>query len=97
MVVSYSGKHMDVSDEMKDYLEKKLKKIKFYFEQIINITVIVEQERGKFNAEVKVAANQDTYFAKENSGTWQVSFDKVVDKIEKEIKKKKEKLKDHHK
>ena len=46
---------------------------------------------------MKVAANQDTYFAKENSGTWQESFDKVVDKIEKEIKKKKEKLKDHHK
>ncbi len=97
MVVSYTSKHCEINDEMKDYLEKKLQKFKFYYEQIININVILDLQRGKYLTELKVSANRDTYFAKEAESTWQEVFDKVTDKIEKEILKKKEKVKNHHK
>ncbi len=97
MVVTYSSKHTEVNDEMKGYLEKKLQKFKFYYEQIININATVDLQRGKYLTELKVSANRDTYFAKETAPTWQESFDKVTDKIEKEIKNKKDKIKNHHK
>lgn len=97
MVVSYTGKHTEINDEMKDYLEKKLQKVKFYYDNILNINVLVGFERGQFNTEVKVTANRDVYFAKTTNQTWQESFDAVTDKVEKEIKKKKDKLTDHHK
>jgi putative sigma-54 modulation protein len=96
MVVTYTGKHTDVYDEMKDYLEKKLQKFKFYYKQILNINTIIDLQRGQYFTELKVSANRDVYFAKDSAATWQESFDKVTDKIEKEIKKKKERLTDHH-
>jgi ribosomal subunit interface protein len=97
MVVSYTAKHVEIDNEMKDYLEKKLQKVKFYFKQIININVMIGQERGQITTDVKVSASQDVYFAKETASTWKESFDNVIDKVEKEIKKKKDKITDHHK
>jgi putative sigma-54 modulation protein len=87
---------MEVNDEMKDYLEKRLQKFKFYYKQILNINTIVTLQRGQYFTELKVAANRDLYFAKDSASTWQESFDKVTDKVEKEIKKKKDRLTNHH-
>ncbi len=95
MVVTYTGKHIEVNDEMKDYLEKRLQKFKFYYNQILNINTLISLLRGQYITELKVSANRDVYFAKDSASTWQESFDKVTDKIEKEIKKKKDRITDH--
>jgi putative sigma-54 modulation protein len=97
MVLTYSAKHTEIDDEMKDYLEKKLQKVKFYFDHIINIHMILGFERGQFNSEIKVSANQDIFFATAIGHSWQESFDEVTDKVEREIKKKKDRIKNHHK
>jgi len=97
MVVTYTGKNLEINQEMKDYLEKRLQKIKFYYQQIININAIVNLQRGRYITELKVSANRDLYFAKEEAPSWKEAFDKVTDKIEKEIKKKKDRITDHHK
>jgi putative sigma-54 modulation protein len=96
MVVTYTEKGTEITDEMKDYLEKRLQKFKFYYSQIMNINVILRLQRGRYMSEVKVAASHDIFFAKETASSWQESFDQVTDKVEKEIKKKKDKIKDHH-
>lgn len=97
MIVTYTGRHLTVRDEMKEYLEKRMQKFKFYYDHILNINVIVGEERGKIFCELKVDAEHDSYFAKETFDTWQEAFDAVTDDIETEIKKKKDRIKEHHK
>lgn len=97
MVISYTGKQVEISEEMKSHLEKRLKKIKFYFDHILKIDTIVQVQRGKITTELKVSANRDTYFAEATDVDWKKTFDLVTDKIESEIKKKKDKITDHHK
>lgn len=97
MVISYTGKQVEINEEMKGYLEKRLKKIKFYFDHILKIDAIIQMQRGKVTTELKVTANRDTYFAEATDSDWSKSFDTVTDKIESEIKKKKDKVTDHHK
>jgi putative sigma-54 modulation protein len=96
MNISYTGRHFDIDGEMKDYIEKRLKKIKFYFSQIIQVNIIIEKERANYVVEIKVSSNHDVYFAKETSTEWKESVDLVTDKIEHEVKKKMDKIKDHH-
>ncbi len=96
MNITYTARNVEISNEMKEYFEKKIKKVKFYFDHILNVNVILSSERGKFNVEVKIPANHETFFAIATSSTWKESFDAVSDKIEKEIKKKKDKITDHH-
>ena len=96
MNISYTGRHFDIDGEMKDYIEKRLQKVKFYFSQIIQVNIIMEKERVNYVVEIKVSANHDLYFAKESTTEWKEAVDLVTDKIENEVKKKKDKIKDHH-
>ncbi|NPU99823.1 MAG: ribosome-associated translation inhibitor RaiA [Brevinematales bacterium] len=96
MNISYTGRHFDIDGEMKDYIEKRLQKVKFYFSQIIQVNIIMEKERVNYVVEIKVSANHDVYFAKESTAEWKEAVDLVTDKIEHEVKKKMDKIKDHH-
>lgn len=97
MVVSYTAKQTDITDDMKNYLEKRLEKIKFFYDRIISIGVVVARQRGKYTAEIKMSAGHDSYFAEASESNWKKAFDSVTDKITREVKKKKDRITDHHK
>ncbi|MEJ5284726.1 MAG: ribosome hibernation-promoting factor, HPF/YfiA family [Brevinematia bacterium] len=96
MNINYTARNCEFTDEMKEYFEKKMKKVKFYFNHILNVNVIVSFERSIYNIEVKIPADHSTFFAEGSSSSWNEAIDIVSDKIEKEIKKKKDKITDHH-
>lgn len=96
MNITYTGRKFDITDRMKDYIEKRLTKIKFYFPEIITVNIIGELQRGQYTFEIKISANHETYFAKDTASNWNQVVDSVTDKIEKEVKRKKDKIKTHH-
>jgi ribosome-associated translation inhibitor RaiA len=61
----------------------------------MTVKVILKHQRGKITTEIKLSANRDNFFAKETDEDWKKTFDKVTDKIESEVKRKKERMKDH--
>ncbi len=96
MQITYTGRHLDISQEIKDYFEKRMKKIKFYYEQILIVDFILETQRNKYTADVKLTANHDFFVASATSASWQEAVDTVTDKIETEVKKKRNKITEHH-
>ncbi len=97
MVVAYTMKGLQLTDEQKEYLEKRMQKFKFFYDHILNIKVIAEESRGRISLEIKVAADHENFFARDTQPTWEAACDSVTDKIEKEIKKfKDKKMKEHH-
>lgn len=97
MVIAYTVKNFQLIDEQKEYLEKRMQKFKFFYDHILNVKVITEESRGRIVLEIKVTANHDTFLASDTQPTWEAACDSVTDKIEKEIKKYKErKVKEHH-
>ncbi len=95
MQITYTGRHVDFAQEMKDYFEKRMKKIKFYYDQILIIDVVMDMQRRKYSVEVKLSANHDFFVATANSASWQEAIDTVTDKIETEVKKKRDKITEH--
>lgn len=95
MKITYTGRHTEFSQDMKDYFEKRMKKIKFYYEQIMIIETVLEIQRGKYSVEVKLSANHDFFVASAASASWQEAMDGVTDKIETEVKKKRDKITEH--
>ncbi|MBF0544863.1 MAG: ribosome-associated translation inhibitor RaiA [Candidatus Riflebacteria bacterium] len=94
-----SGKNLHLSPALKDYAEKKLSSIKKYFDHIIevDVTLSVDEVRDASLSkicEVTVWANGIVLRAKKASEDLYASIDMVADKIERQIKKYKEKLKD---
>ncbi|MBF0407288.1 MAG: ribosome-associated translation inhibitor RaiA [Candidatus Riflebacteria bacterium] len=99
MQLVVSGKNFHLSPALKDYSEKKLSSIKKYFDHIIevDVTLSVDETRDSDESkicEVTVWANGIVLRAKKASEDLYASIDMVADKIERQIKKYKEKLKE---
>lgn len=99
MNIVVSGKNIHLSNALKDYAEKKLASIKKYFDHIIEVDVTLSSDETQDTAQSKVCevtvwANGIVLRGKKASEDLYASIDMVADKIERQVKKYKEKLKD---
>lgn len=97
MQLNYTARHFNMGDEMKEYLEKRMQKVKKYYDdEVLKVDVIADLQNKQFTFEVKVSAKRDHFVAKETSFEWKEAIDFVSDKIEKEASKLRDKVKKHH-
>lgn len=98
-----SGRHLEVTNAIRDYAEKKIGKIKKYFDNIMEIDVTLsavhtKSEGEKHTADVLLFANGTKIKAVASDSILYAAIDEVVDVLEQQVKKHKEKLKNrqHH-
>lgn len=97
MQLIITGKNFELSEAIKSYAEKKLTNLKKYFDHIIEVdcTMSIEKnpaiEKNQI-VEVTIWANGIKLHAKEGSEEMYASIDLLVEKLEKQIKRYKEKL-----
>jgi putative sigma-54 modulation protein len=92
MKIVIKGKHIEVTDAIRNYLEKKLSKIERYLDHILEVIVTFSVEKNRHIVEVTLQANRALIRAEEETDDMYTSIDKVVDKLERQIKKYKEKF-----
>lgn len=95
MNVHVTAKNMALTDAIRDYAEKKVSKIKRYFEDIIEVSVVLEVQKNVHVAEILISAKGVFLKGLERSEDLYASIDLAVDKIDKQVVKYKEKLKAH--
>lgn len=91
-----SGIHMDITEDIRNYLNKKLPRLEFATEYIIDLIFKIIKEKHGFKVEANVNLSWGTSAQLHVDGfDVYESLDKLVDKIELKIKKEKNKVKDH--
>lgn len=95
MEVIITGRHIEVTQPLHDYVTKKLERINKYFEKILDIHVILEVIKKNHEIEIIINANGLTLRSKGLSPDMYASIDQAVDKIEKQIKRYKDKIVRH--
>jgi len=97
MQITINGRGMELTDAIKDYVEKKISALDKFYDKIIraNITVGVEshhhQKGSIFVAECKLEVPGKDIFASKNEKTLYKAIDKIRDYLEGELKKHKTK------
>ncbi len=93
------GRHLDVTEPIRLHAEKKINKIKKYFDNIMEVDVTLSAESLKtgdyHTADVLVYMNGNKIKATATDEDLYASIDEVVDVLEQQIKKHKEKLRDN--
>ncbi len=93
MKITMRGKNIEVTEGLRDYVEKKLVKLTRYFDHIHEAQVTVFAEGGSYVAEVTIPLNSIILRGEEGSGeNLYAAVDLVADKLEKQIKKYRTKL-----
>jgi len=98
MNIVINGKHVELTEALTSYVTEKFSKLTNYFEHIIevDVTLSVEQTKNKEDrqvVEVTIWANGAVLRACESSFDMYAAIDMVLDKLERQLIKYKEKLK----
>lgn len=97
MNVIVNGKHLHVTSGLKDYAEEKIKRFERYFPNIPEAVVTLSVEKYRHKAEAMLNANGFLIQAEAVTEDIFSAIDEVSEKLEKQIKKYKEKLVSHRK
>lgn len=96
MEIPVSGHHITITDSLRDYVHEKLARVERHFDHLVNGQVILTVDHKKQIAEVSLhVAGQDVHAKAEHDDMY-AAIDQVVDKLDRQIIKHKEKLTDHH-
>lgn len=93
MNVQIIVKNLELTDAIKSYIEKKVFRIEKYFDYLIDVNVALEIQRNVHSAEILVNAKGIFLKGLEKSEDLYASIDLAIDKIERQLVKYKEKLK----
>ncbi len=95
MMINVSFKHMSASDAIRDYATEKTERLKKYFNGKTHVTWTFSVEKTEHIAHCHLVGNHMDYFGEASNDSLQESIDMALEKIEKQVKKHKEIVKDH--
>jgi len=87
-----TGRHLDVGDHVRDYIEEKINKLKRYFEIVNEAHVVLTHEKYRYLAEITlVATNGMSFSASDETNDLILSIDNAFEVLKRQVRKKKEK------
>jgi putative sigma-54 modulation protein len=96
MQMNVSGHHIEITDSLRGYVESKIQKIERHFDLVSDVSCILTVEKLRHKAEATVRVNGGTIYADATEADMYAAIDGLADKLDRRVRKYKEKLVDHH-
>ena len=96
MQINLTGHHIDITSALRTYVESKFERLERHFDNMTNIHVILSIEKDRQKAEATVRVNRGNLFANVEHEDMYAAIDGLIDKLDRQVKKHKEKLTNHH-
>ncbi|HEY6095910.1 MAG TPA: ribosome-associated translation inhibitor RaiA [Gallionellaceae bacterium] len=91
MNLNLTGRHLEITPAIRDHVLSKLDKVKRHFDNVIDINVILSVDKLKQQAEASVHVSGKTIFAETEDSSLYVAIDNLIDSLDRQILKHKEK------
>lgn len=95
MQISITGHHLEVTESLKAYVETKFQKLERHFDHVTDVHVILGLEKLNQKAEATVHISGAKLFAEDHQEDMYAAIDNLVDKLDRQVKKHKEKISNH--
>lgn len=95
MQIDLTGHHIEITDSLRNYVNEKMGKLERHFDKVSNTHVILTVEKDIQKAEATVHMSGNDIFAEASELDMYASIDSLVSKLDRQVKKHKEKLKNH--
>ena len=95
MNLHMSGHHVDITPAMRDYVTSKFTRIKRHFDHVIDVNVILSVDKLKQKIEANVHLSGKDIFVECDDANMYAAIDALVDKLDRQILKHKEKHVEH--
>jgi putative sigma-54 modulation protein len=95
MQTSVTFKQFDPSDNLKSYVQEKLDRFDRFLDNPAEASVVLSVEKFRHIAEINIFGDRLNLIGKEETNDMYSAIDMALDKLEKQIKKSKEKIREH--
>lgn len=95
MQINLTGRHVEVTEALRDYVDTKFAKLERHFDHINNVYVILNVEKLSQIAEATLHLNGGEIFATAEHQDMYAAIDSLIDKLDRQVIKHKEKVKRH--
>lgn len=95
MQINLTGHHVEITDSLRSYVDTKFEKLERHFDHINNVHVILNVEKLNQKAEATVHLSGGEVFANSEHTDMYAAIDGLIDKLDRQVIKHKEKLKRH--
>ena len=96
MQLNVSGHHIEVTESLREYVESKIEKIERHFDLVSDVSCILTVEKLRHKAEATANVNGGTIYVDNTEEDMYAAIDGLVDKLDRRVRKYKEKAADHH-
>ena len=96
MQLNVSGHHVEITESLRDYVGVRIEKIGRHFDIVSDVQCILTVEKLRHKAEATASVNGGTIYCDNTEEDMYAAIDGLVDKLERRVRKYKEKLVDHH-
>ncbi len=87
IAVTVKGKHLHVTEGLREHAEQRLQKLETYFQNIREVVVVESVEGAQHRVEVTLQGDGLTLRGEERTSDMYASLDRVVEKLEQRLKK----------
>ncbi len=94
MQTSLTFKNLDPSDHLKSYIQEKLDRFDKFLDNPAEASVVLAVEKFRHIAEISVSGDRLNLIGKEETNDMYSAIDMALDKLEKQIKKNKQKVRE---
>ena len=95
MQINLTGHHVEITDSLRNYVDSKFTKLERHFDHISNVHVILNVEKLNQKAEATMHLSGAEVFASSENTDMYAAIDSMIDKLDRQVIKHKEKLKKH--
>jgi putative sigma-54 modulation protein len=95
MQLNLTGHHVEITDPLRSYVNEKMDKLERHFDHVTNVHVVLSVEKLRQKAEADVHVSGAELFAEATSEDMYAAIDSLIDKLDRQIIKHKEKIGAH--
>ncbi len=95
MQISLSGHHVEITDSLRNYVNEKVERLDRHFDQALDINVVLTVEKLRHKAEATMHISGGNLYADDEQADMYAAIDGLVDKLDRQGKKHKEKTKNY--
>lgn len=95
MQLNLSGHHIEITDALRQYVNTKMDRLERHFDHVTNMHVVLTVEKLRKKAEATMHVSGANLFADAEEADMYAAIDKLTDRLDRQIKKHKEKLQNH--
>ena len=96
MQLDITGHHVDVTTALRSYVQNKFERLERHFDHVTGIHVVLTVAKLEHRAEATMNVSRGKLFADAVQQDMYAAIDALVDKLDRQVKKHKEKLSNHH-